>query len=336
MEQSQPATVRPVVIEDATVDDTLKYSNFVHREGIRTVVAYRLMADNTDMGLLFANYRRVRHVSEDELRAIRVLGDIAAAVLKESKLQDQLNETEKRLQRRTVLTWMSMLEDSWRHSLVSKAAGIRNYTYSARTRLQKIEQDAEVAWVLDYLAKIDRLAFEISDAPVRVPQSWEMEAEPIRLRGLLEEVIQRTCDSAEAGSIGKYRRDLVLDQLKQVSILGYRRWLIYAMECLLYNALNAMPQGGILSVRGQRSDNNDNLIEVRIQDSGKGVPPNVQPYLFKALVPKEHQDEQGRGVGALLAASIIEDHDGTVKLEDTGPAGTTVLVQFSIAQEGVS
>ena len=95
MEQSQPATVRPVVIEDATVDDTLKYSNFVHREGIRTVVAYRLMADNTDMGS-FANYRRVRHVSEDELLAIRVLGDIAAAVLKESKLDRiELNEKPK-------------------------------------------------------------------------------------------------------------------------------------------------------------------------------------------------------------------------------------------------
>ena len=119
-----------------------------------------------------------------------------------------------------------MLEDSLRHSLVSKGrpAFVTTLTL-ARTRLQKIEQDAEVAWVLDYLAKIDRLAFEISDAPVRVPQSWEMEAEPIRLRGLLEEVIQRTCDSAEAGSIGKYRRDLVLDQVEAGS-MGYRRWLI--------------------------------------------------------------------------------------------------------------
>jgi len=316
----------PIVIQDALEDELLRHSGFVQREGIRTIVVYRLLADGEPLGLLFANYRRIRAVTEEDQRAIRILGDIAAAVLRETKLQRQLSETEKRLQRLTVLIWMSMLEDSWRHSLVGKAATIRNCVSVARALLNRTSVILNDARPATYLDEIDRLAQEIANAPIRVPQSFEMQPELIPLAPLVEEVTRRAWKSPSHSSL---LLSIDLAALEGALIRGYRRWLVYGFECLLMNAIKAMSNGGTLTATGLR---NGDWAEVRIRDTGPGVPAEDKPYLFKWLVPKEH-DQEGRGVGALLAASIIEEHDGTVELEETGPLGTTVLVRLRLTGE---
>jgi signal transduction histidine kinase len=66
---------------------------------------------------------------------------------------------------------------------------------------------------------------------------------------------------------------------------------------------------------------------VRIQDTGVGVPREVQPRLFRELVNKG-EDEVGLGVGSLLAANIVEEHEGTIELESPGPGDTTVLIRL--------
>jgi signal transduction histidine kinase len=58
----------------------------------------------------------------------------------------------------------------------------------------------------------------------------------------------------------------------------------------------------------------------------------VHNKLFKELIPKE-RDSKGMGIGGLLVATIIEDHEGSVKLESSGPEGTTVLIRLPLIVE---
>jgi signal transduction histidine kinase len=280
--------------------------------------------------LLLAGFRRLREVEKDELETIALFADLAGMVIRELQLQEALGLTQKRLERRLFLDWVSMLDNTWRHSLVSKAAAIRNHVAVLKWHLERSGPSLlSIQDVPTSLASIDDLAQEISDAPPRVPQSWELEEELIPLAPLLQEVAQREGrkSTLRLGEQAEIRIDI--DELAGAQVRGYRRWIIHALEALLQNAYKAMPLEGTVTIRGRRAGN---WAEVRVCDTGTGVPPAVRNKLFKELMPTGHAS-QGMGIGGLLAATIIEDHKGSIKLESSGPEGTTVLVRFPLVEE---
>jgi signal transduction histidine kinase len=109
---------------------------------------------------------------------------------------------------------------------------------------------------------------------------------------------------------------------------GYRGRLLYAIRLVLENACKAMPDGGMVTLSCREMHG---WVEVRIQDTGEGVPGEVQPKLFRELVSKR-EAEVGLGVGSLLAATIVEEHEGTIELERPGPGDTTVLIRLPVSR----
>jgi two-component system OmpR family response regulator len=320
----------PIIIPDVQQDKRMRNRKFVRREGIQSTVVYPLRVEGETLGLLFADYRYHKEPTPDELEAIRLFADLNALMMHQARLREELGRTQRRLERRLFLDWVSMVEASWRHSLVNKAATILNYTATLQNRLAQCSQSpAAMAGVPETIKEIDRLAKEIASAPPRVPQSWEMEAELIPLAPLLEEVAQREGRPSllQPGPLVEIRADV--EALGGVQVLGHRRWLIYALEALLQNARNAMPQGGTVSISGGRAGG---WAEVRIRDRGSGVPEAIRGKLFKDLTSRE-QDKVGIGLGCLLAATIVEDHEGSIELETPGPGDTTVLLRLPVAKE---
>jgi len=315
----------PICIPDVAMFDLMQASDFVERETIKSSRIYPLWVGETPVGLLFANWRETKTLSRDEARALGLFADLAALVLHETRLQADLARTRRRLERNMFLTWVSMLEDTWRHSFIQKAAAIRNYAGSL-VKMMPAQTPAAMNGVKEAVQEIDRLATEIANAPVRVPQSFEMEAEDFPLARLLRGIADH--ENARPILPGQPRVTVVtdLDAIGGMQIRGWRRWLIYAFEALMENARKAMRNGGTITIKGSRTDQ---WAEIRFTDQGSGVPPAVRDKLFKELIAKE-QDTTGMGIGALLVATIIEEHGGTVELEKPGPGDTTVLIRLPV------
>jgi PAS domain S-box-containing protein len=85
---------------------------------------------------------------------------------------------------------------------------------------------------------------------------------------------------------------------------------------LLINALEAMPLGGRLTVGASVGDCQ---LRVSVQDSGRGIPPEVQPNLFQ---PYFSTKDRGSGMGLALSEKLISQHGGHIGYR-TGPEGTT-------------
>jgi signal transduction histidine kinase len=253
-------------------------------------------------------------------------------VIREIRLQEALGQTQKRLQRRLFLDWVTMIDNTWRHALVGRAAAIRNHVaslwrYLGRTAPALLSEEG----IPETLSDIDDLAREIAKAPPQVPQSWELEEELIPLGPLVQEVAQREGRKSTLRLGEQVEIEVDMEGLAGAQVRGYRRWIIHALEGLLQNAYKAMPEGGTVTIRGQRKGA---WAEVRVCDTGEGVPEAVRNKLFKELIPNE-RDSKGMGIGGLLVATIVEDHEGSVELEATGPGGTTVLVRLPLAKEEV-
>lgn len=318
----------PIVIHDVQQDTRTRNSGFVQREGIQSVVVFPLCVEEEALGLIFVNYRQAKEPTKEEMEALSLFADMAALVLCESRIREKLGQTQSRLERRLFLNWVSMMEATWRHSLGVKASSIRNYAAVLQQLLHKGPPELH-ADALETVDEIDRLATEIAAAPPRVPQSWEMEEELCPLGPLIEELAEREGRSLLMKTDPPVEVTADVGALGGVQVRGYRRWLIYALESLLQNARNAMTTGGKIAIHGQRAGD---WAEVRIRDTGPGIPKKVQRILFQNAVPREH-NRVGMGIGGLLAAIIFEDHGGNIQIEHSGSSGTTVLIRLPIAAE---
>lgn len=94
-----------------------------------------------------------------------------------------------------------------------------------------------------------------------------------------------------------------------------------ALVNILKNAVEAMPEGGILDISARSGDQ---WVEVRVTDTGPGI---AQAHLSRALEPFFTTKIHGMGLGLSLAKRIFELHGGTMCLScDSSGGGATVSV----------
>ncbi len=77
-------------------------------------------------------------------------------------------------------------------------------------------------------------------------------------------------------------------------------------------------------------------VEVRVTDSGEGIPAEDLPYVFERFYRADAAraaDTGGAGLGLAITRRIIEDHGGTVFAESTAEGGAAVGFRLPIAED---
>jgi two-component system sensor histidine kinase HydH len=104
---------------------------------------------------------------------------------------------------------------------------------------------------------------------------------------------------------------------------------------LLLNALDALPQGGLVNVQIHSNEKKEiangsivaaddswpqknHCVEVSVQDSGVGIGPRVRERLFEPFVSSK---ETGLGLGLSICKRLIEDHGGTIRGDNLPQGG---------------
>jgi signal transduction histidine kinase len=95
---------------------------------------------------------------------------------------------------------------------------------------------------------------------------------------------------------------------------------------LIDNAAKAMPEGGHLGVSLQLSalESGAPAVEIRVADTGQGLPPQVRDKLFQPYVTTR---ADGHGLGLALSRHILDAHRGALRA-DTYPGSGTVFRVF--------
>lgn len=93
---------------------------------------------------------------------------------------------------------------------------------------------------------------------------------------------------------------------------------------LVMNALQAMPTGGVLTLRTE-SDGSDVVAEV--SDTGQGIPKEILQEIFKPFFTTKHQ---GTGLGLSICRSIVENHCGRMEVESSPGSGARFLIRLPI------
>jgi signal transduction histidine kinase/ligand-binding sensor domain-containing protein/CheY-like chemotaxis protein/AraC-like DNA-binding protein len=98
---------------------------------------------------------------------------------------------------------------------------------------------------------------------------------------------------------------------------------------LLSNAFKFTPDEGKISLVIDKSKLEENWVDIKIIDNGKGIPKDMQPKLFQSFFQVDDRGRHniGSGIGLALSKSIIELHKGKIKVEsDTQPNSITSFI----------
>jgi signal transduction histidine kinase len=110
--------------------------------------------------------------------------------------------------------------------------------------------------------------------------------------------------------------------LDQTSLRG-------ALMNLMLNAIEAMPDGGTLSIVLHQSEES---LRLEIADTGRGIGEAEAKKIFEPFYTTK---EQGLGLGMPYAKKIIDQHGGTISVSSQPGKGTTISLVLAAAQKEV-
>src|SRR5207302_4798831 len=99
------------------------------------------------------------------------------------------------------------------------------------------------------------------------------------------------------------------------------------------NALKSSRDGGKITVRAARGGN---VLEIRMEDEGIGIPPADLPHVFERFYRVEKtrsRDAGGTGLGLSIVKHIVGLHGGSVRAESALGQGTAIVLSFPIERE---
>ena len=104
---------------------------------------------------------------------------------------------------------------------------------------------------------------------------------------------------------------------------------------LVKNAADAMGRDGVITLRTRtetlgRGPRATTRAVLEVQDTGPGIPPEVQPRLFDPFFTTK---ASGTGLGLSMAARILEKHGGRLEYTTAADRGTTFRLVLPIASE---
>jgi signal transduction histidine kinase len=120
---------------------------------------------------------------------------------------------------------------------------------------------------------------------------------------------------------------LKVAHIDQMQVWGDRDRLKQVLLNIMANAIQYTPQGGEVLVGLSKIGGQARII---VHDTGPGIPSEDLPFIFERFYRAEKSRTRTRsagfGLGLSIAQWIIENHDGTIKVESTPGDGTTFAI----------
>ena len=235
----------------------------------------------------------------------------------------ELIETHQRLVHQERIAALGRAAAQVAHEVKNPLAGLLLYSLHLKSKLEKSPESESEA------AIVDKIVTTINHLIERVEQILGF-ARPVSftplvgdLNVLVKDVLelvqpQRTANKVEVSlSLSEQPALVTIDDS---AMRG-------ALMNLIVNAIEAMPDGGTLSITSERSD--DRLM-LRIADTGRGISEEEAKKIFEPFYTTK---AQGLGLGMPYARKIIEQHGGEICFNSQLAQGTTISVALPLAEE---
>ena len=252
-----------------------------------------------------------------EIKTHDEISDLAAAFnqmtrdLKQSR--DQLIQAER-------LATAGKMSASFAHEIRNPLSSMRML---AQMMMQKPDMSEEkyqqsLRYILEEIERIDTIVKGLMD--FSRPTALNLTQQP------LAPVLKAVLDLMEA-NLSHHQIQLVLDLSPETPEVQFDSdKLKQAFMNVVLNAMEAMPQGGELTVS---TFTKDNSVCIKVVDTGVGISAEDLEHLFEPFFTRK---TRGTGLGLANVKRIFEEHGGNVEIESTPGRGTEVSLWLPLRE----
>jgi signal transduction histidine kinase len=279
----------------------------------RVMLCTPLLVDGMAEGALVAENPSYVVPTEDDLVLLSIFGGQAAVALKNAREQSRL--------RGGALAALGRVATQVAHELNNPLGGLKLYARLLEERFRKAgdEYGVELSQKIDHA--VGHLAEMVTDI-TSYGRPPELHREPTAVNSVVEECLGLAQDRiAERGV--RVVRDLDA-AIGEISLDA--REIKKALLNLIVNGLDAMEDGGTLTVATRRLD--DASIAIAVEDTGCGMDEETRARMFDLFYTTK---PNGTGLGMGITRSVVDRHGGRLHVESEPGCGTKVRIELPTA-----
>jgi PAS domain S-box-containing protein len=157
----------------------------------------------------------------------------------------------------------------------------------------------------------------------------QSEVEIVDLKRVVEQTIELTQSRWRDQAMATNTKYKIVTKLDDASVAGHASELREMLVNLIFNALDAMPNGGDLWVAVERNPDRPGIVNLEVKDTGVGMTPEVRKRCLEPFFTTK--GAAGTGLGLATAYGIVKRHHGEIQIESEPGRGTRMIVTLPIA-----
>lgn len=308
--------------------------------GLRSFVAAPLIVESKVFGVLIAARTGANAFSSPDCEFLRQLSEHAALASHQTQLYtalqeayDNLRQSQQSLLQQERLRALGQMASGVAHDINNAISPIALYTESLLEREAGLSARAR-----EYLSTIQRSIADVAQTVTRMREFYRQRDQsadlvPVDLNELIGQALTLT---RARWSDMPQERGIVIDVHQDLApqlpkIMGTESDIRDALTNLIFNAVDAMPAGGTLSLRTRPVNGESPSVVLEVTDTGMGMDERTKRRCIEPFFTTK--GERGTGMGLAMVYGMAKRHSAQIEIESAVGQGTAFRIKFAIAPE---
>ena len=315
---------KPLQVANVQTDTRYQNVDLARRENLVSLLSVPLIFAGQCIGALSVYTARPYSFSNEEIKILSALAELSAIAIEKARLYERVVDVEEQLRQNEKLSALGLLAAEVAHEIRNPLTVMKLLYHSLNLKFEAKDPRRKDAEIIE--AKIEHLN-KIVEQILDFARTTEPKFASVSLNDLVDELSLLV------------RHKLANQNIKLVhqlapnlpAVAGDAPQLEQAFLNLILNAVEAMPEGGTLTIRSREVTHTDKTrrVAVEFKDTGGGMTEEQQQHAFKTKLATTKA--KGSGLGMAIVGRIVETHHGEIRIHSRLGRGTTIRLALPVS-----
>lgn len=296
----------------------------IQREKLVSLLSTPIIYGDEIIGVLNAYTDRSHRFNDDEKTLFAALASLGAVAIQNARLYSRVFASEENLRKNEKLTTLGLLAAEIAHEIRNPLTVIKLLFESLELDYTHEDPRSEDLRVIgEKLLQLE----EIVERVLSFGRSNQALYSRWRVHHLIEETLLLVRLKLEQCKISLSYEP----PTQQLHIEANKGQMLQAILNIIINAVEAMPEGGTISLRAYADERmGESIARIRICDTGGGIPASMREQIFESFLSSK---TEGTGLGLGIVKRIMRSHRGDIDLISSSGTGTCFELWLPLTQK---
>ncbi|MGB6452370.1 MAG: ATP-binding protein [Steroidobacteraceae bacterium] len=316
------------------------------RAGLLSLIIAPLLVENRVFGMLVAARTADHAFSSADCEFLLQLSQHVALAARQAQLHealqrayDDLSQSQQTVLQQERLRALGQMASGIAHDINNAISPVSLYTDTLLEREPNLSERAR-----SYLVTIQRAIEDVAETVARMREFYRpREQQLVLARVALNQMVEQVVDLTHARWSDLPQQRGVVIQLEKAlepdlpEIMGAEVEIRDALTNLIFNAVDAMPDGGTLTLRtraasqpGGTGEARTRYVQVEVCDSGIGMSEETRRRCLEPFYTTK--GERGTGLGLAMVYGMVQRHSAELEIDSELGKGTTLRLIFPVSE----